>query len=67
MDLSHLPSIKCIIEWYLIENSEIKTMEMVIATGIITREDKREMITNSTDRARQKLLVESSETCTDSS
>lgn len=64
MELSHLLSIKHIIEWYLIGNSQVKMMEMVITTGIIRKEDKRE-ITGFTDRARQELLVESSETCTD--
>lgn len=65
MDLSHPLSIKHIIEWCLIGNSQVKMIEMVITTGIIRKEDKREMITGFTDRARQELLVESSETCTD--
>lgn len=64
MDLSQLLLIKSIIEWYLIGNNQVKMMEIVVTTGIIIKEDKREMITDFADRAGQKLLVESSETCT---
>lgn len=64
MDLSQLLSIKSIIEWYLIGNNQVKTMEIIITIGIIIKENKRETITDFTDRVGQKLLVESSETCT---
>jgi len=40
-------------------------MEMDITTGIIRKEDKREMVTHFTDRAGQKLLVKFSEAGTD--
>lgn len=65
MDFSHLFPIKWIMEWYLIRNSYVQIMEMVITIGIIRKEDKREMITDFTDWTEQKLLVESSENCTD--
>lgn len=62
MDFSHLLPIKCNMEWYLIRNSHIKIMEMVITIGIIIKKDKREMRTDITDWTEQKLLVESSKT-----